>query len=160
MTQINEASLINPHSPFFASSKKQASKQPAAFARIMGYCEQFDTHSSGATVAGVDPDTQPDWTKMLAFRGPPPAADSVSMHRRLSRVSTMSRDSDVDPFYTGEFVRTGELPPLQGHRATTPPPTRTYKFRQLYAAGSPAEQQSPTSEQRLKMFNDGLEQQP
>lgn len=25
-------------------------KQPAAFARIMGYCEQFDTHSSGATV--------------------------------------------------------------------------------------------------------------
>ena len=25
-------------------------KDPATFARVMGYCEQFDTHSSGATV--------------------------------------------------------------------------------------------------------------
>lgn len=25
-------------------------KEPSSFARIMGYCEQFDTHSSGTTV--------------------------------------------------------------------------------------------------------------
>ena len=25
-------------------------KEPASFARVMGYCEQFDTHSGGATV--------------------------------------------------------------------------------------------------------------
>lgn len=25
-------------------------KEPATFARVMGYCEQFDTHSAGATV--------------------------------------------------------------------------------------------------------------
>jgi ABC-type multidrug transport system ATPase subunit len=25
-------------------------KEPAAFARVMGYCEQSDVHSSGATV--------------------------------------------------------------------------------------------------------------
>jgi ABC-type multidrug transport system ATPase subunit len=25
-------------------------KDPAAFARVMGYCEQFDVHSSGTTV--------------------------------------------------------------------------------------------------------------
>lgn len=27
-----------------------AKKEPAAFARVMGYCEQFDVHSSGTTV--------------------------------------------------------------------------------------------------------------